>query len=174
MCKLFFLPLVAVGTLAAYNLSTGNDLFHVPGSRTIANTVRETVGDTVRDGVRSAARETSAGVRDGVRTAAREAKDGFREARAEVNEHASDGVRSAVNGAEEAVSAASLTSKIKAKMALDDLVIASDINVDTEGSVVTLTGSVGSKDEQRRALRIATETAGVTKVVNRLKIRGQA
>ena len=56
-------------------------------------------------------------------------------------------------------------------MALDDLVKASNINVDTEGSVVTLTGNVASKDEQRRALRIATETSGVTKVVNHLKVR---
>jgi osmotically-inducible protein OsmY len=43
--------------------------------------------------------------------------------------------------------------------------------VDTDGTLVTLTGTVASKDEQRRALRIATETAGVTKVVNHLKIR---
>jgi len=48
---------------------------------------------------------------------------------------------------------------------------ASDINVDTDGSVVTLTGTVASKDEQRRAVRIATETAGVTQVVNHLRVR---
>ena len=68
-------------------------------------------------------------------------------------------------------SAAALTSKIKAKMALDDVVKASDIDVDTEGSVVTLTGDVGSADERRRAVRIATETAAVTKVVDHLKVR---
>ena len=56
-------------------------------------------------------------------------------------------------------------------MALDDLVKAADINVDTDGSVVTLTGDVGSKDEQRRAVRIATQTVGVTKVVNHLRVR---
>jgi osmotically-inducible protein OsmY len=69
------------------------------------------------------------------------------------------------------MAAAALTPKIKAKMALDDLVKASDINVDTEGSVVTLTGVVGSSQERRRALRIATETEGVTKVVDRLRVR---
>ena len=88
-----------------------------------------------------------------------------------MKEHASVGVHTAVNRAEDAVSSASLTPKIKAKMALDDLVKASDINVDTDGSVVTLTGTVASNDEQRRALRIATETAGVTKVVNHLRVR---
>ena len=76
-----------------------------------------------------------------------------------------------MNRTEEAVASAAVTSKIKAKMALDDLVKASGINVDTEGHVVTLTGTVASKDEQRRALRIATETSGVTKVVNHLKVR---
>ena len=80
-------------------------------------------------------------------------------------------VRETVGDAPAAVAAAAFTSKIKAKMALDDLVKAADINVDTDGSVVTLTGDVGSKDEQRRAVRIATETAGVTKVVNHLRVR---
>ena len=88
-------------------------------------------------------------VRDGVRSAARQTS-------VEVKEHASAGVQ--------------LTSKIKAKMALDDLVKAADIDVDTDGSVVTLTGNVGSKDEEKRAVRIATETAGVTKVVNHLRV----
>jgi osmotically-inducible protein OsmY len=94
-----------------------------------------------------------------------------RQTRAEIKEHASEGVHSAVNRAEAAVTEATLTSKIKAKMALDDLVKASDVSVETEGSVVTLTGVVASKDEQTRAVRIATETKGVTKVVNRLKVR---
>jgi osmotically-inducible protein OsmY len=109
---------------------------------TSAAVLKDTVRETVRDTVR-----------DGVRSAARETS-------AEVKERA-----------EEAVTAAALTSKIKAKMALDDVVKASDIDVDTEGSVVTLTGDVGSADERRRAVRIATETAGVTKVVNQLNVR---
>jgi hyperosmotically inducible protein len=149
MFKLLMLPVVGALALGAYNLSTGNDLLHIPGGRTIASTVREAVGDTVRDGVRSAAREKSAEVRD----------------------RASAGVQVAVNRTEGAVTAAALTSKIKAKMALDDVVNANEVDVDTEGSVVTLTGHVGSRDEQRRAVRIATETKGVTKVVNQIRVR---
>ena len=143
MRKLILLILVGGVAVGAYNYSNGRDLFSLPGTsaRALKNTVRETVGSTVR------------------------------EARAEVKEHASVGVHTAVNRAEDAVSSAALTPKIKAKMALDDLVKASDINVDTDGSLVTLTGTVASKNEQRRALRIATETAGVTKVVNHIKIR---
>ena len=147
MRKLLFLALLGVGALVAYNYNAGRDLFQVPG--TSAAALKDTVSDTVRDGVRSAAREASA----------------------EVKERASAGVHTAKNRAEAMIGAAALTSKIKAKMALDEVVKASDIDVDTEGSVVTLTGDVGSADERRRAVRIATETAGVTKVVNHLSVR---
>jgi osmotically-inducible protein OsmY len=42
--------------------------------------------------------------------------------------------------------------------------------VDTQQAVVTLTGSVTSATERDLAQRIARETDGVTKVVNRLKV----
>jgi len=48
---------------------------------------------------------------------------------------------------------------------------AADIDVDTDGSVVTLTGDVGSAEERRRAVRIAKETDGVTKVADHLRVR---
>lgn len=73
--------------------------------------------------------------------------------------------------AEQAVSEGSLTAKIKAKMALDDTVKALSINIDTNGSVVTLTGSVRSSAEHAKALQLARETSGVTSVVDHLVIR---
>jgi osmotically-inducible protein OsmY len=145
MRKLFLLFLLGTAAVGGYNYSNGRDILSLPSTSAVKATVRETVGDAVSATTRATVRHTTA----------------------EVKERASDGVHSAVNRTEEAV----LTPKIKAKMALDDLVKASDINVDTDGSVVTLTGNVGSKDEQRRAVRIATETAGVTKVVNHLRVR---
>lgn len=66
---------------------------------------------------------------------------------------------------------AALSSKIKAKMMLDDAVRARSINVTTHDSVVTLSGQVDSVDEHDRALRLARETAGVTEVVDRVGIR---
>ena len=63
-----------------------------------------------------------------------------------------------------------LTAKIKSKMALDDHVKARAINVDTAGSVVTLTGVVASADERQRAVRLAGDTEGVTRVVDRLQV----
>jgi hyperosmotically inducible protein len=73
--------------------------------------------------------------------------------------------------AEQAVSEGSLTTKIKAKMALDDTVKALSIDVDTNGSVVTLTGSVNSEAERNKAVQLARETDGVTQVHDRLVIR---
>jgi osmotically-inducible protein OsmY len=63
-----------------------------------------------------------------------------------------------------------LTAKIKSKMALDDHISARAIDVDTSGSIVTLTGVVTSVDERDRALRLARDTEGVTNVVDRLRI----
>jgi osmotically-inducible protein OsmY len=66
---------------------------------------------------------------------------------------------------------AALSSKIKAKMMLDDAVRARSINVTTHGSVVTLSGQVDSVDEHDRAVRLARETHGVTEVVDRVGVR---
>ena len=65
---------------------------------------------------------------------------------------------------------AALTSKIKAKMVLDDRIKARTIDVTTDGSTVTLSGTVGSVDEHDRAVRLASETAGVTHVADHLRI----
>jgi hyperosmotically inducible protein len=65
---------------------------------------------------------------------------------------------------------AGLTAKIKSKMALDDLVKARTIDVDTIDGAVTLSGSVGSIAERDRAVRLARETEGVTSVTERLTI----
>ena len=66
---------------------------------------------------------------------------------------------------------AGLTAKITSKMALDDLVKARTINVDTIDGAVTLHGSVESAAERDRAVRLARETEGVTSVTTLLAIR---
>ena len=70
------------------------------------------------------------------------------------------------------VSDSTLTAKIKSKMVLDDEVKARGIDVDTSGTVVTLTGVVRSTGERDRAVRLASETKGVTKVIDELRVRG--
>ena len=68
------------------------------------------------------------------------------------------------------VSEAAVTAKIKSKMALDDHVKARAINVDTSGSVATLSGVVASADERKRAVQLARDTDGITRVVDKLEI----
>jgi len=71
----------------------------------------------------------------------------------------------------ESIEEGSLTAKIKAKMVLDDLVKARAIDVTTDGTAVTLAGTVHSPEERERALALARETNGVTQVVDQLVIR---
>ena len=77
----------------------------------------------------------------------------------------------AANQAEEAIAEGAVTAKIKSKLALDDLVKARNIDVDTNGTVVTLTGVVGSEAELKRAVELAKETEGVTSVIDHLRVR---
>jgi osmotically-inducible protein OsmY len=65
---------------------------------------------------------------------------------------------------------AELSGKIKSKMALDDLVRARTIDVSTTAGVVTLAGTVTSIAERDQALRLARDTTGVTRVVDRLQV----
>jgi len=95
------------------------------------------------------------------------ARERAREVGAEIGEKVAAGA----NAAERAVASGEITAKIKAKMALDEKVRALAIDVDTNGSVVTLSGTVNSATERDRALQLARETAGVTSVVDHLRMR---
>jgi hypothetical protein len=89
-----------------------------------------------------------------------------REAGAKVGEKTAE----AANRAGELLSDGALTAKIKSKMALDDTVQARAIDVTTRDHVVTLGGNVRSTAERDRALQLARETAGVTQVVDHLRV----
>jgi hyperosmotically inducible protein len=90
-----------------------------------------------------------------------------RERGAEIGERAAE----ATTKVQESVNEAAVSTKIKAKMALDDSVKASAINVSTRGTTVTLSGTVASQAERERALALARETNGVTSVVDALHVR---
>jgi osmotically-inducible protein OsmY len=90
-----------------------------------------------------------------------------RERGAEIGEKAAQAAASVSESLDEA----RLTTKIKAKMVLDDMVKARTISVSTTGSTVTLTGTVRSAQERQRAVQLAKETDGVTRVIDQLVIR---
>src|SRR5262249_13611108 len=77
----------------------------------------------------------------------------------------------AANKASELLADSALTAKIKSKMALDDSVRARSIDVTTSDHVVTLTGVVRSVAEHDRAMQLARETDGVTRVIDKLTQR---
>jgi hyperosmotically inducible periplasmic protein len=90
---------------------------------------------------------------------------------AQAADRAGDKAAYAAEQARKAMAEGSLTAKIKAKMALDDHVKALDLNVDTKGTVVTVSGTVSSQMEKDRALQLARDTAGVTQVIDRVQVR---
>ena len=93
-------------------------------------------------------------------------KDKARELGAELGEKAA----AAGEKIKDATHDAAITTKIKAKMALDEIVKAREIDVSTDGSTVTVSGTVHSRAEHDRALLLARETVGVTAVVDHLSL----
>lgn len=65
---------------------------------------------------------------------------------------------------------AGLTTKVQSQFAADDVVKAYQIDVDTQGSVVTLRGEVDSPAAKARAVQIASATEGVSNVVDELVV----
>jgi osmotically-inducible protein OsmY len=93
--------------------------------------------------------------------------DGAREVGAEVGERVAEGT----NEARRLAADGAITARIKSKMALDEIVEAADIDVDTNGGTVTLSGRVASTAERERAVQLARETSGVTSVNDQLTLR---
>lgn len=93
--------------------------------------------------------------------------DRAREVGAQVGEKTAE----AANQARRALNDGSITAKIKAKMALDDSVKALDLDVDTTGTTVTVSGVVSNETQKQRALQLARETEGVKQVVDQIQVR---
>jgi hyperosmotically inducible protein len=104
-------------------------------------------------------------------TESNDVKVATRKGTADIVMTASEKGREAVTKLESTLSESTVTAKIKSKMALDDSVRARTIGVGTVGSIVTLTGSVGSAAERARAVHLASDTDGVTKVVDHLDVK---
>jgi osmotically-inducible protein OsmY len=73
-----------------------------------------------------------------------------------------------------ALSDAGITTKVKAKLAADSTIKATQINVDTKDKVVTLSGTVDSEAAKTQALALARGTEGVSDVVDNLTLTAPA
>lgn len=91
----------------------------------------------------------------------------------EVGAKVGERTAAAANEAGELLADGALTAKIKSKMALDDTVQARTIDVSTRDHVVTVSGQVRTEAERTRALQLARETAGVTRVIDHLTVSGR-
>ena len=78
--------------------------------------------------------------------------------------------RDTVGTAGAAAGDAALTAKVKTKFLADTAVSALKIDVDTKDDVVTLSGTVPTAAEKRRAVEVARATEGVKSVVDNLKV----
>ena len=67
---------------------------------------------------------------------------------------------------------AGITAKVKLKLAADDRIKASDIDVSTNEQIVTLKGDVRTRAEEQRAVRLAHSVDDVRDVVSDLKVKG--
>ncbi|HYX22559.1 MAG TPA: BON domain-containing protein [Thermoanaerobaculia bacterium] len=70
----------------------------------------------------------------------------------------------------EQVDDATITAKVKAKLAADGDINPFNIDVDTHEGVVTLLGRVKKAESRARAERLARETSGVKRVTNLVKV----
>ena len=67
---------------------------------------------------------------------------------------------------------AAITAKVKGKMAKDPVVKAMQIDVETFKGVVQLSGFVDNPEQAKRAVALAKQVNGVSKVKNSLIVKG--
>jgi osmotically-inducible protein OsmY len=118
--------------------------------------------------------DTSRGAQKDTAEATDEAKDATAAARDEADDEADDARRTA-GEAGGAADAAGETMDVKTALMTDDLVDASDINVDTfhETKTVVLKGTVPTAAQKTAAERIAQREAEGYKIDNQLTIRAR-
>lgn len=129
----------------------------------------EGVRDVVDQLVVSPGATPTTGMDDAIEERGREAvREGEQKSR-EATDKAREGADKTVDAMPD-VGDAGITAKVKSKFLGDTGVSGLKIDVDTKNGVVTLTGTVPTAAEKRRAMELAKGTDGVKSVVDRLKV----
>jgi hyperosmotically inducible periplasmic protein len=76
-----------------------------------------------------------------------------------------------VGSTKDARSDTAITAELKAKITDSDLLDHTDISVDTNHNVVTLSGSVATPEQKAHAEELAKNTNGVLSVINKLEVK---
>jgi hypothetical protein len=122
--------------------------------------------------------EAENGFRDGVSKVERSVKDTFntdmiKEDMARAGKVIREKARKAGDAIADATANARITATIKSKLLQDSGLAALKIDVDTSDGVVTLSGTVSTHEEIARAMTLAWETDGVTKVISTLQVKAK-
>jgi hyperosmotically inducible protein len=137
-------------------------LANVKGVARIDNQIKivapSSAADKTRDGLNKAANKTA----DGVDKAAEKTGEGVSKA--------ADKTGDALAKTGEVVDDTWITTKVKSKYVGEDVLRGSDISVETNQNVVTLSGTAPTEAARAAALRMARETKGVKRVVDNLRI----
>jgi hyperosmotically inducible periplasmic protein len=118
------------------------------------------------------ARNTEIAAKEATKEVAEKTKEGLNKLEEKIKEEKipekiKEGTKQIENLAEDG----SITAAIKAKLANDELVKARNIDVDTNGGHVILSGEVSSTAEADRALQLAQQVEGVRSVASRLTVK---
>jgi hyperosmotically inducible periplasmic protein len=119
------------------------------------------------------AREVTAGASSSAQAAGQSASDKASDAAQKIGEAARATGSAATQAAKDAapvVADAGITAAVKTRLLADPDVAGLRVDVDTKDKVVTLTGNVKSAAQVAKAAKIASETPGVVRVVNNLKV----
>jgi len=128
------------------------------------------IGDKTKDTAEKAGKAT----KEGAEKAGKATKEGAEKAgkaTKEGAEKAGKATKDAAGKTEDVVADAAVTSAVKTKLLADTKVGGLKIDVDTKDNVVTLTGTVSSVEEKNEALRLAKNTTGVKRVVDKLTVK---
>ena len=130
--------------------------------------------DNTARGMREDSAKAAEGAKDTSAAATAEAKEEAADARAEGREVKADAKRTAGEAGAK-VDAAKETIDVKTALMADDIVDASDINVDTfhETKTVVLKGTVPTAEQKTLAGRIAAREAEGYKVDNQLTVKAK-
>lgn len=142
--------------LNAAEKARAEKLAHVPGVTSVKSEIK------INPDTRSVADKATDAARSGGETAANKGAEGVGVA--------ADKTKEAASKSANAVSDTWITTKVKSKMVGDKVLKGSDIDVSTDGGIVTLTGKVLTEAQRKHAITVAKGTKGTKDVVDKLTI----
>jgi osmotically-inducible protein OsmY len=153
--------------LNAAEKARAEKLAHVTGVTSVKSEIK------INPDMRSTAEKATSAAKSGTEKAANKGAEGVgvaAEKTKEGAEIAADKTKDAASKSANAVSDTWITTKVKSKMVGDKVLKGSDIDVTTDGGIVTLTGKVVSDTQRKHAISVAKATKGTKDVVDKMTI----